>query len=537
MNFPILSTLTFLPLLGAFLVLLLPKEAKGAARGLALIVSLAVFGISLGLLGYQPELGGMQYVESYEWLPSWGVQWKLGLDGLSLWLVLLTTFLGPIVVAGAWTAVDKRDHQFFAHILALETFMLGAFFALNLAVFYVFWELMLVPMFFLIGVWGGNERIYATVKFVIYTVVGSMLMLAAILYLYWLHHEQFAVWSLDFADLYLVKMGLPVQTWLFAGFAISFAVKVPLFPVHTWLPDAHTQAPTAGSVILAGVLLKMGTYGFLRLAMPLFPGAVAEWGWLLQLLAVIGIVYGALVAMVQPDIKRLVAYSSVSHMGYIMLGIFALNPQGVQGGIYQMLSHGISTGALFLAVGVVYERTHTRKIVDYGGLAKTMPIYATVFLIVALSSAGLPGTNGFIGEFLILMGAFYQGHMQYLASGSNTGYLLVAGAGTGLILGAFYLLWMIERVFFGPVVHDRVRDIKDMTLREVAVFVPLIVMIFWMGVYPQPFLDRMAPSVDAWIADMEAGKLASADWPDALGTPAMPTLEAALADAELEVGR
>jgi NADH-quinone oxidoreductase subunit M len=395
--------------------------------------------------------------------------------------------------------------------------------ALNLAVFYVFWELMLIPMFFLIGVWGGDERIYATVKFVLYTVFGSMLMLGAIFYLYWLHHEQLGNWSLEFSDLYGLQIGGGVQAWLFAAFALSFAIKVPMWPLHTWLPDAHVQAPTAGSVILAGVLLKMGTYGFLRLGMPLFPLAVGDWGWVIMVLSVVGIIYGALVAMVQPDMKKLVAYSSVSHMGYIMLGVFALNEQGVEGGILQMLNHGISTGALFLLVGVVYERTHTRRIWDYGGLAKVMPVYAAVFVVVSLSSAGLPGTNGFVGEFLTLLGAFRWGHAEYEAGASLVeAYSFVTLAALGVIFGAVYLLWMIERVFFGKVLQSRNLLIPDMTKRELAVFAPLLLMVFWIGIYPKPFFDKMEPTVKTWIQEIEEGREQAALLPRDLGSPGRP---------------
>lgn len=523
-NLPLLSLVTFLPILGVAAIATLGRDKADSARLIALVTTIVVFLVSLPLLDYDPAVVGYQFVERYEWVPSWGIQWSVGLDGISLWLVLLTTFLGPIVVLGSWTAVDKRPQEFFIHLLALQTFMTGALLALNLAVFYVFWELMLVPMFFLIGVWGGAERLYATIKFVLYTVVGSMLMFVAILYLYWLHHEQFGTWSLEFADLMQVQMGGNVQVWLFAAFAFAFAIKVPMFPLHTWLPDAHVQAPTAGSVVLAGVLLKMGTYGFLRLGMPLFPVAVAEWGWLILALGVVGIVYGALVAMVQPDIKKLVAYSSVSHMGYIMMGLFALNPQGVQGAILQMLNHGISTGALFLLVGVIYERTHTRRVWDFGGLAAVMPVYTAIFVVVALSSAGLPGTNGFVGEFLTLLGAFrwaHDLHGQGATVLSTYGY--VAAAALGVIFGAVYLLWTIERVFFGPVTQDRWKHLPDLSRREIAVFAPLLVMIFWMGFYPKPFLDKIDAPVERWLTDLEAREVASRELPADAGSPSNPT--------------
>ena len=519
----ILSIVTFVPLVGALALVFTPKDNENAIKWVAFLTTLAGFAVSLPLVfGFDAANTGMQFVQVYDWVGAkdWGFTVGFGLDGLSLWLVMLTTFLGPIVVAGSWTNVEKRHKEFFFWVLVLQTFMIGTFLATNLAVFYVFWELMLIPMFFLIGVWGGSERIYATVKFFIYTVVGSMLLLAAIFYLYWLHHAQFGVWSLNYADLMNLEIGLKVQTWLFLAFAVGFAVKVPMFPLHTWLPDAHTQAPTAGSVILAGVLLKMGTYGFLRLGMPLFPGAVEEWTPVFMALSVIGIIYGALVAMVQPDMKKLVAYSSVSHMGYIMLGVFALNQQGVEGGILQTLNHGISTGALFLLVGVIYERTHTRRIWDYGGLAKVMPVYTVLFILVALSSAGLPGTNGFVGEFLTLLGAFQWATAESAAgAGFMMSFGLVAGAALGVILGAVYLLWMIERVFFGKVLQEKNNHLKDMNTRELAVFAPLVVMIFWMGLFPNYFIDKMEPTVVAWIADVEDGEEATALLPADLGAP------------------
>jgi NADH-quinone oxidoreductase subunit M len=531
---PLLTLVTFLPLIGAGIVLLVPKANDAAVRGIALLTTIAGFVVSLPLLGYDPQ-GGMQFVETWDWvsLPEWGFSLSFGVDGISLWLTLLTTFLGPIVVLSSWTAVHKRSREFFFWLLALQTFMVGTFLATNLAVFYVFWELMLIPMFFLIGVWGGDERLYATVKFVIYTVVGSMLMLVAILYLYWLHHEQFGTWSLAFADLYRVQMGLSVQSFLFFAFAIAFAIKVPMFPLHTWLPDAHVQAPTAGSVVLAGVLLKMGTYGFLRLAMPLFPAAVSEWAWLMIGISVAGIVYGALVAMVQPDMKKLVAYSSVSHMGYVMLGVFALNAQGVEGGILQMLNHGVSTGALFLLVGVLYERTHDRRIWSYGGLARAMPVFSVIFLIVAFSSAGLPGTNGFVGEFLTLLGGFRWAAAEAAAGAPwLLSWAMPAAAALGVVFGAVYLLWMIERVFFGKPTQAKYAHLPDMTPRELAVFAPLLLMIFWVGLYPKPFFDKMSPTVSAFLAHMEANEAAAAALAPDVGSPWKPLPDTALAGRE-----
>ena len=535
---PILSIVILLPLAGALLLLLVPASRPALVKRVALAMACLGFLVSLPLVTYAEPRGRVGFAEKVAWVPDLGISWHLGIDGISLWLVLLTTFLGPIVILGAWNSVRAQPRAFFFWLLALQTFMIGTFCAQNLAVFYVFWELTLVPMFFLIGIWGGSERIYASVKFVLFTVAGSMLMLAAIFYLYWLHHEQFGSWSLELRDLYRVSMGLSVQGWMLLAFGLAFAIKVPLWSLHSWLPDAHVQAPTAGSVVLAGVLLKMGAYGFLRLGLPLCPGAVEEWGQVVMLLAVIGIIYGALVAMVQPDMKKLVAYSSVSHMGFVMLGVFVLNQQGVAGGILQMLNHGISTGALFLLVGVIYERTHTRRIWDFGGLAKVMPVYAALFVLVALSSAGLPGTGGFVGEFLTLLGAFRWGHIAH-EGGAHwfTSYGYVVFAATGVVLGAAYLLWMIERVFFGPVLQDRHRKLPDLNARELAVFAPLVVMIFWLGLFPKPFIDKMEPTVEELLLDVERGADRTVELHPWLGSPGMPTLESALADAADEAAR
>jgi NADH-quinone oxidoreductase subunit M len=379
-------------------------------------------------------------------------------------------------------------------MLLLETAMIGAFIALDLFLFYVFWELMLIPMYFMIGVWGGKRKIYATVKFFIYTMIGSLLMLVAILYIVNACRAQTGVLTFELSELLTLSLSAPQQWLLFLAFALAFAIKVPMFPFHTWLPDAHVEAPTPGSVILAGVLLKMGTYGFIRFAMPMFPEAAIRAIPLIVVLSIIGIIYGACVAMVQKDVKKLVAYSSVSHLGFVMLGLFALNTQAVEGAIYQMLNHGISTGALFLLVGVIYERRHTRLIVEYGGLTKVMPIYATVFMLVTLSSIGLPPLNGFIGEFLILVGAFK----------ANVWYGVLAA--TGVVLGAIYMLWMYQRVFFGEVTNEKNLKLKDLAPREIFVFVPIVVMIFWMGVYSKPFISRMEPAVNKFITDVNAYK-------------------------------
>lgn len=502
----LLNWVLALPALGALALIFMPRGRVDLVRTWSLAVMTAGFLVSLGIwFGFDPADTGMQFRSHADWVPGWGLNWDVGVDGLSLLLVMLTTFLGPVVVLGAWNSVDKRHKEFFAHILLLQSAMLGAFMATNLFVFYLFWELMLIPMFFLIGIWGGERRLYATVKFFLYTLVGSMLMLVAIVWLYREVQAQAGTWSLQYADVYGLEITRRAQMWLFAAFAIAFAVKVPMFPVHTWLPDAHVQAPTAGSVILAGVLLKMGTYGFLRLAMPLFPQAALAAKPLILTLAVVGIVYGALVAMVQPDIKKLVAYSSVSHLGYCMLGLFVFNVQGASGSILQMVNHGISTGALFLLVGVIYERTHSRRIYEYGGLAGIMPLFAVVFLVVTMSSIGLPGTNGFVGEFLVLLGAFLDGYSQWEAGGSLLSFTFVAVAALGVIFGAVYMLWMVQRVFFGKPNLSRHAHLPDLSWREVAVFAPLLVAIFWIGIYPSTFTRKMEPSIQAWLHQIEKG--------------------------------
>ena len=483
----ILSIVIFLPLAGGIALLFIPKSSTIGIKIVALVASLASFVVSLPLF-FQFDVSNpnMQFHEYYQWLPNLGISYQLGIDGISLFLVLLTTFLSVLCIYGSFGVVKEKLKGYMFCMLFLETGMLGVFCALDLFLFYVFWEVMLIPMYFIIGVWGGPRRIYAAVKFFIYTMVGSVLMLVAIIYLY-LHGFEDGGRTFDLLILMETApkaFALQAQMWLFAAFALAFAIKVPMFPFHTWLPDAHVEAPTAGSVILAGVLLKMGTYGFIRFCIPLFPQAAKEFVPLISVLAIIGIIYGAMVCMVQKDLKKLVAYSSVSHLGFVMLGLFTLNPQGMVGGVIQMVNHGLSTGALFFLVGVIYERRHSRMIADFGGLARRMPRYATVFMIVALSSLGLPGLNGFVGEFLILLGAFK----------ANQVYAIFAAS--GVILAAIYLLWMYRRVFFGILDKEENKKLTDLNLREYLVFVPLLILIVWLGVYPYPFLIRIGPAVE-----------------------------------------
>lgn len=493
MSFPLISLILFSPMVGAVMLMLMPREQVQGLRRSAFFYSLIPFGLSLVLLAeFDPTEGGFQFVERTSWVRSFHIEYYVGVDGISLFLVLLTTFLTPLVILAGWGDIERRVKEYMIFMLLLETGMLGAFVALDLFLFYVFWEVMLIPMYFIIGVWGGPRRVYAAIKFVLFTMAGSLPMLVAILYLVWFHAQaNGGELSFDLLELYEHNLPLSTQRWLFASFAFAFAIKVPMFPLHTWLPDAHVEAPTGGSVILAGVLLKMGTYAFIRFAIGLFPRAAVEaWPWVLTA-AVVGIVYGALVSMVQPDLKKLVAYSSVSHLGFVMLGMFAFNAQGVSGSIYQMLNHGLSTGALFLIVGVIYHRRHTRMIADFGGLWKQLPVFSAIFLIVMLSSVGLPGLNGFVGEFLILLGVF------------RASKVAAAFGASGVILGAVYMLWMFQRVMFGPLDKPANKTLADLSLREIAVFVPLVIMMFIMGVYPQPFLRRMEPSVAAFVARVE----------------------------------
>jgi len=487
----LLSVIVFLPLLAAIGLLFVPKERHGVFRVGSFLAMLATFFLSIPLLTGFESIAGMQFVTKVPWIAAFGIDYHIGIDGISLFLVLLTNLLGPIIVLSAFNAIQDRVKQFYILLLLLQTGMLGAFVSLDLFLFYFFWEIMLLPMYLLIGVWGGQRRIYAAVKFVIYTIVGSLLMLVAILALYFQYHAQTGIYTFDLLRLYGTNIPMQQQIWMFLAFSLAFAIKVPLWPLHTWLPDAHVEAPTAGSVVLAGVLLKMGTYGFIRFAIPLFPEAAVRMQMPILILAVIGIVYGALVAMVQTDVKKLVAYSSVSHLGYVVLGLFSFNILGASGSVYQMLGHGLSTGALFLLVGVIYERRHTREISAFGGLAQSLPFFTFAFVFTTLSSVGLPGLNGFVGEFLVLLGMF--GENRWVG----------AVAASGVVLGAVYMLWLVRRFLFGPVTHEENKGLADLSLREWAVLAPLFILMVYMGVQPKPFLDRMAPSLEAVYARVQ----------------------------------
>ena len=485
---PILSLVTFLPLAGALLLIFLPAERTRLVRSFALGVAVLTFLLSLVLyFGFDSGTASPQFVEQRAWLGR-GIQYHLGIDGISLFLVLLTTFLMPAALLASWSGIGQRVKEFSFFMLFLETGLIGVFVSLNLFLFYVFWEAMLIPMYFIIGIWGGRRRVYATLKFVLFTMFGSLLMLVAILVLYVQYHRATGAYSFSIFDYYGLSLGGGTQTWLFLAFALAFAVKVPLFPLHTWLPDAHVEAPTPGSVILAAVLLKMGAYGFIRFALPFFPDATRRFLPWLSLLAAVGIIYGGLMALVQKDMKSLVAYSSVSHMGLIMLAVFSFNFEAMEGAIFQMLNHGLSTGALFLCVGILYERSHTRQIKDFGGVVRRMPVFSALFLIIMLSSMGLPGLNGFIGEILCFFGIF-----------TSNRALAVPAVATG-VLSAAYLLWLFQRVMHGPIVHEPVRAFRDIGKRELAFLVPVIVLMFWMGIFPGSFLRKMDASVARVLA-------------------------------------
>jgi NADH-quinone oxidoreductase subunit M len=492
----VLTALLAWPLFAGLLVLVVPVRL---AKHVALAASLVEFVLSVPLWWTFAPGGGMQFVADHAWIAAWGIHYTVGVDGISLFLVLLTTFLVPLSVLGSWSHITKRERGFYALLLVLTTGMIGVFVSLDLFLFYVMWEVMLIPMYFIIGVWGGENRLYAAIKFFIYTFFGSLLMLVAILVLYLHAGRATGLYSFGYVHV-LQQVGSlgPSAWWLFGAFFLAFAIKVPLFPFHTWLPDAHVEAPTAGSVILAGILLKMGTYGFMRFALPFFPAVALHPSVQLGIviLALIGIIYGGLVAMVQPDFKKLIAYSSVAHLGFVVLGIWALTVQSVQGALLVMINHGISTGALFFLVGMIYERRHTRLIEAYGGIARVVPMFAAILTVVSLSSIALPGTNGFVGEFLVLLGAF------------RTYPVATAIATTGVIIAAAYLLTALQRVIFNPLDKHENEKLTDLTPRELAVLVPLLVCILWIGVYPKPFLRRMEPAARQLIEQVRPGAAA-----------------------------
>jgi NADH-quinone oxidoreductase subunit M len=480
----LLTYLLVTPIIGSILTLFFRKEQKNLIRWFGLLVSIIAFIISLfAYVGFDASISKFQFVHQVIWVKSLNINYHVGVDGISLMLVLLTTFLTPLTLLSTWKAIEKNVKMFTFSVLFLEVGMIGVFISIDIFLFYIFWEAMLIPMYFIIGIWGGERRIYAAIKFFIFTMFGSLLMLVAIIWLTVYSSNILGTFSTSLTDLYKVGPTVPlqIQTWMFLAFFISFAIKVPIFPLHTWLPDAHVEAPTAGSVILAGVLLKMGTYGLVRFCLPLFPQSAVQFAPFVSILAVIGIIYGALVSMVQTDMKKLVAYSSVSHLGFVVLGIFAMTVESIQGAVIQMINHGLSTGALFLLVGILYERTHKREINYYGGIAKIVPVFSTFLMIASLSSIGLPGLNGFVGEFLILIGAFKS---SVLNSWSYTIF-----AATGVIFAAVYLLWMYQRVVFGDVKNEKLKlELTDMNIREVIVLIPIFVFIIWIGIYPGTFL-------------------------------------------------
>jgi NADH-quinone oxidoreductase subunit M len=522
---PILSIITYLPLVGALLLLAVPKENKAfimkaatAIAGIDMVLSLPLWWL------YNRADSGFQFVEQASWIPSIGVSYKVGIDGISLLLLLLTTILGFIAILSSWTAITDRVKEYYIYMLLLQVGMMGVFVSLDFFLFYVFWEVMLVPMYFLIGIWGGPRKLYAAIKFFLYTLFGSVLMLLGILAVYFHHGKVTGLYTFDIEALH--RMGawsspewLSLQMWVFIAFFIGFAIKVPMFPFHTWLPDAHVEAPTAGSVILAAVLLKMGTYGFVRFSLPMMPDATLHYmPWLLSL-CVIGIIYGAMVAMVQKDWKKLVAYSSVSHLGFCMIGIFALNWQGIQGGILQMLNHGLSTGGLFLIVGLIYERRHTRMLSEFGGLSKVMPIFAAYFMIITLSSIGLPALNGFVGEFTILSGIFQVKGAAFSFFGLSPKWWAVLTA-SGIVLGAAYMLWLYQRTMFGKIDKAENQGLKDLNFREIMTLLPLTVLCFWIGLYPKPIFNVMEKPVDKLVHQID--KTFYKDQPVAQALPGSP---------------
>jgi NADH-quinone oxidoreductase subunit M len=493
-----------------FLLMLIPKDNKNLIRLVGNLAAFVGFLVSLPLLfWFDSSNADFQFVERVSWIPSLGVEYYMGIDGISLLLIMLTTVVGFLSILSSWSAIQDRVKEYYAFFLFLQAGMLGVFMAIDLFLFYVFWEVMLVPMYFIIGIWGHSRRLYAAIKFFLYTLAGSVLMLLAMLSLYYLHYEQFGTFTFALDELMRTSVPADLQMWLFWGFFIAFAIKVPMFPLHTWLPDAHTEAPTAGSVILAGVLLKMGLYGLVRFSIPLLPEAASAESTvqIIAALSIIAIVYGALVSLMQKDWKKLVAYSSVSHLGFCTLGIIALNPNGIAGGILQGINHGLSTPLLFLVVGIVYEQRHTLAIAEYGGLANRMPIYTVVFLIAMLSSMGMPGLNGFIGEFTILRGAFEHDVMW------------AAFAVLGIVLGAAYLLWLFQRTMLGPISNPKNEHLKDLNFREICVVLPLIAWCFWIGLYPKPHFDILEKPVAKIVERVHPGYYQRAGLPNPLETP------------------
>jgi NADH-quinone oxidoreductase subunit M len=530
----ILSIILFTPLVGALLLLFVPKEKKDAIRWIANIFALAGFLISLPLVSWfwaQRFQPGFKFIEGSpnNWIPSIGAGYVLGIDGISFLLIMLTTLLGWISILSSWSAIENRVKEYYIWFLVLQTGMLGVFMALDFFLFFVFWEAMLVPMYLLIGIWGGPRKLYAAIKFFLYTLLGSVLMLLSILFLYFYNFRQSGVYTFSIPAFYQTAprifhdpaYGSTFAIVLFLAFFAAFAIKVPMFPFHTWLPDAHVEAPTAGSVILAGVLLKMGTYGFIRFALPFFPDVVMHStvrGWMIAL-SIIGILYGALVSLMQKDMKKLVAYSSVSHLGFCTLGIFALTPLGLSGSVLQQVNHGISTGALFLIVGILYERRHTREISEYGGISNVMPKYAAITMIMFLSSMGLPLLNGFVGEFTILQGTFMEN------------WRWAAWAVPGVVLAAAYLLWLYQRVFFGKVTNPKNEKLHDLTPREMLTFAPLLIVAFWIGIYPKPFFEILEQPVNQIVQTVRPGYPTTEGNVNAWGYPVRPVTPAAAADA------
>ena len=487
-GFPILSTLIFLPVAGAALILLINRGKENLIKGVSLTISILTFLVSLLLFtNFDKTTHLMQFTEKYQWIPAWNIHYSLGLDGISVLFVLLSTLITILCVLISWNSIQMKLKEFFIALLFLEGAMIGVFCSLDFMLFYIFWEAMLIPMYLLIGVWGGPNRIYAAVKFFLYTLIGSVLMLVGIIVLYFYSGRTF-----DILELMTKSYPLHMQLMLFWAFFAAFAVKVPMFPVHTWLPDAHTEAPTAGSVVLAAVLIKMGAYGFLRFSMPILPEATKAMTPVMIGLSVIAIIYGGVICLAQTDLKRLIAYSSVSHMGFVTLGIFALNTQGMEGGILQMINHGIVTGALFLSVGAIYDRTHTRQISDYGGVASVMPVYATMFMVFTFAAIGLPATNGFVGEFLIILGGFAASQLAGVLSA------------TGIIIGAGYMLWLYQRVFFMET-NPKVSGLSDIDAREILTLLPMVILVFWIGIYPDTFLGYMHASVGHLLERVNTG--------------------------------